>query len=90
MVKRHSPKLAKPAPSKTGRTHGRTNDVWTFVLIFCASVVSYWPALQGAMLWDDSEHVTSPELQSLRGLWRIWTERGVTQQYYRCSIAPSG
>src|ERR1700728_4695142 len=82
MVKRHSPKFAKPAAPKTGRTHGRTKDAWSFVLIFCASMAAYWPALQGAMLWDDSEHVTPPELQSLRGLWRIWSERGVTQQYY--------
>ncbi len=34
------------------------------------------------MLWDDSGHVTPPELQSLHGLWRIWFHREATQQYY--------
>ena len=34
------------------------------------------------MLWDDSGHVTRPDLRSLQGLWRIWTEPGATQQYY--------
>jgi tetratricopeptide (TPR) repeat protein len=34
------------------------------------------------MLWDDSSHVTEPGLQSLHGLWRIWSELGATQQYY--------
>jgi tetratricopeptide (TPR) repeat protein len=34
------------------------------------------------MLWDDSAHVTPPELQSLHGLWRIWFDRAATQQYY--------
>ena len=34
------------------------------------------------MLWDDSAHVTRPELQSLHGLWRVWFDLGATQQYY--------
>jgi tetratricopeptide (TPR) repeat protein len=34
------------------------------------------------MIWDDTAHVTSPALQSLHGLWRIWFELGATQQYY--------
>jgi tetratricopeptide (TPR) repeat protein len=34
------------------------------------------------LLWDDSGHITAPELQSLHGLWRIWFELGTTQQYY--------
>ena len=74
MVKRRSPKSAKPA--------GRTPDLWSFALIFGASLVAYWPALEGTLLWDDSAHVTSPELQSLHGLWRIWFDRAATQQYY--------
>ena len=36
----------------------------------------------GALLWDDAGHVTPPDLQSFDGLWRIWSERQATQQYY--------
>ena len=46
------------------------------------TLVAYWPALRGGLLWDDTAHVTRPELRSLRGLGRIWSELGATQQYY--------
>lgn len=36
----------------------------------------------GTLLWDDAAHVTPPDLQSFDGLWRIWSERQATQQYY--------
>jgi protein O-mannosyl-transferase len=45
-------------------------------------MAAYWPAVDGALLWDDSGHVTAPDLQSLDGLGRIWLDRQVTQQYY--------
>ena len=45
-------------------------------------VVAYLPAVRGGFIWDDDAHVTKPELQSLHGLWRIWSEVGATQQYY--------
>jgi tetratricopeptide (TPR) repeat protein len=45
-------------------------------------VIAYFPALRGALLWDDNMHVTRPELQSLPGLWRIWFDLPATQQYY--------
>ena len=47
-----------------------------------AVFAAYWPALSGALLWDDDAHVTRPDLRSLHGLWRIWSEPGATQQYY--------
>ena len=47
-----------------------------------AVFVAYLPALNGGLLWDDFSHITVPELRSLGGLWRIWTELGATQQYY--------
>src|SRR5580704_7613774 len=50
--------------------------------LFLATLIAYWPALNGELLWDDSSHVTRLELQSLHGLWRIWFELGATQQYY--------
>ena len=45
-------------------------------------MAAYLPALNGGLLWDDDRHLTSPGLQSLHGLWRIWFEFGATQQYY--------
>lgn len=50
--------------------------------LFAAVFLSYAPAINGGWLWDDDAHVTSPELRSLDGLKRIWTEVGATQQYY--------
>ncbi len=44
--------------------------------------MAYWPALEGDVLWDDPGHLTDPELQSLDGLQRIWTDARATQQYY--------
>ncbi len=52
------------------------------VLIFCAAVLAYLPALPGAFIWNDSDYVTAPALRSLDGLGRIWAEPGATQQYY--------
>jgi protein O-mannosyl-transferase len=53
-----------------------------FLLLLTVTVVSYIPALQGGFLWDDDRHITKPELQSVHGLWRIWSDIGATQQYY--------
>jgi tetratricopeptide (TPR) repeat protein len=54
----------------------------TWAVLFCATLVAYFPALRGGMLWDDDRHVTAPALQSLQGLSRIWSDLGATQQYY--------
>jgi tetratricopeptide (TPR) repeat protein len=50
--------------------------------IVCCVFLAYLPALEGGLLWDDAAHVTRPELRSLHGLWRIWSDLGATQQYY--------
>jgi tetratricopeptide (TPR) repeat protein len=50
--------------------------------ILCATLIAYWPALHGGLLWDDAGHVTRPSLRSLHGLWRIWFDLSATQQYY--------
>lgn len=52
------------------------------LLLLAVTVLAYWPALNGSLLWDDVGHVTKPELQSIGGLWRIWLDLGATQQYY--------
>ena len=63
------------AQKKANRDHA-------WLLIPAAVFVAYLPALNGGPLWDDFSHITVPELRSLEGLWRIWTEVGATQQYY--------
>src|ERR1051326_8157510 len=52
------------------------------VLLYATTFIAYWPSLHGGLVWDDIAHITRPELQSLRGLGRIWFEVGATQQYY--------
>ena len=54
----------------------------TFAAVLTATLVAYWPALRGGMLWDDAQHVTPAALRTLDGLRRIWLEPGATQQYY--------
>src|SRR5580700_2519383 len=56
--------------------------IGTWALLFFGTLICYSPALHGGPLWDDDHHVTSPDLQSLHGLWRIWFDPGATQQYY--------
>jgi protein O-mannosyl-transferase len=55
---------------------------WTAALIVGLTLLCYWPALRGALLWDDDGHVTKPELRSLAGLGQIWFNIHATQQYY--------
>ena len=52
------------------------------VLIFILTLSAYSFSVSGKPLWDDDAHLTSPALQSLHGLSRIWFEVGATQQYY--------
>jgi tetratricopeptide (TPR) repeat protein len=52
------------------------------LLVFGLVLACYWPALRGGRVWDDKGHITRPDLQSLPGLVRIWTQLGATQQYY--------
>jgi protein O-mannosyl-transferase len=52
------------------------------LLLVIATLIAYQPAWRGQPIWDDSGHLTKPELRSLGGLARIWTQLGATQQYY--------
>jgi Flp pilus assembly protein TadD len=53
-----------------------------FAALLVVTLLVYQPAWHGAPLWDDDGHLTRPELQSVEGLRRIWTEPAATQQYY--------
>src|ERR1700733_12184615 len=59
-----------------------------YALIFCATLIAYIPALNGRLLWDDDAHITTPAMQNLHGLWRIWFDLGATQQYYPLLHSP--
>jgi protein O-mannosyl-transferase len=56
---------------------------WLFAAALVVAVFfAYQPAWHGGLLWDDEDHVTRLELRSSDGLWRIWTEKEATLQYY--------
>jgi tetratricopeptide (TPR) repeat protein len=57
------------------------------LLLIIATLMAYQPAWHGQRLWDDDAHLTQPELRSLNGLGRIWTDVGATQQYYPLSFS---
>ncbi|MBV9618378.1 MAG: hypothetical protein JO201_04120, partial [Verrucomicrobia bacterium] len=63
-----------------GKT-ARATCLFALVLIAIALLV-YRPAWNGRPIWDDDAHITNPSLRSLYGLTLIWTQLGVTQQYY--------
>jgi protein O-mannosyl-transferase len=73
------PPATAPGPEPLGATAPSLG--WLLALV-AVVVVAYSPALRGGFLWDDDAHVTRPELRSLAGLLRIWTDVGATQQYY--------
>jgi tetratricopeptide (TPR) repeat protein len=52
------------------------------LLLLIVTLAAYKPAWNGQPIWDDDHHITRPELRSVNGLTRIWTELGAAQQYY--------
>jgi len=75
---------ARPGPfdSRAGAVaQGRPSKLEPLILL-AATLVAYFPAWHGGVLWDDNAHLTRPDLQSTAGLWRIWFDIGATQQYY--------
>ncbi len=67
---------------ETGATPARWPEPLLVALVVGATLVTFWPSLHGAFIWNDSDYVTRPDLRSLAGLGRIWTKLGATQQYY--------
>jgi tetratricopeptide (TPR) repeat protein len=61
----------------------RSSRNWLFGLVLIgATALAYQPAWNGKPIWDDDLHITPPELRSLHGLIRIWTEPSAAPQYY--------
>jgi tetratricopeptide (TPR) repeat protein len=79
------PSRADPSSSRSASS-AAWPDRWVAVLVASLTagltLVAYWPAVHGTLVWDDAGHVTAPALRSLAGLWRIWFSLGATQQYY--------
>ena len=69
-----------------GRSSPRASfwsNPWLFAGVLVAAVfLVYQPAWQGGLIWDDTEHVTRPELRCWHGLYRIWFDVRATAQYY--------
>jgi tetratricopeptide (TPR) repeat protein len=59
----------------------RHDGLLGFFLLLC-TIAAYQPAWHAGFVWDDDNHVTPPALRSVKGLARIWTQLGATQQYY--------
>src|SRR5947209_14282440 len=56
---------------------------WLFALaLVVVTFLVYQPAWNGRPIWDDEIHITRPDLRSLPGLARIWTDPSATPQYY--------
>ncbi|HZZ19089.1 MAG TPA: hypothetical protein VFE25_06965, partial [Opitutaceae bacterium] len=51
-------------------------------LLVVAVFAAYQPVWHAGFIWDDDAHVTRPDMRSLHGLWRIWSDPSATQQYY--------
>jgi tetratricopeptide (TPR) repeat protein len=66
-------------PQKPARGRGYLPESLALLALVLAA---YWGVWHDGFIWDDDAHVTRAGLRSLRGLLRIWTEPGATQQYY--------
>src|SRR5581483_6949960 len=73
---------AEKAPAGVPAAGSRLQSAWPWLAIFAATIICYWPAINGTPVWDDDVHITRPWLQGVDGLWRIWFQLGATQQYY--------
>jgi tetratricopeptide (TPR) repeat protein len=75
-------RIAQPSAATDSLDRTQVFEWIGLALIVLVTVVVYLPALNGGVLWDDSAHLTRPELQTWTGLARIWTDPHATQQYY--------
>jgi tetratricopeptide (TPR) repeat protein len=53
------------------------------MVLLCATLGAYLPAIGGGFVWDDDDHVwRNSTLRTPSGLIQIWTDIGATPQYY--------
>lgn len=57
---------------------------WKPALILLTAFIAYDPALNGGLLWDDSDWTEEiePLTRDLAGLWRMWRDPTALQQYF--------
>jgi tetratricopeptide (TPR) repeat protein len=68
-------------PSRTSRRWLR--DGFAALFLIAATLITYWPAVHGTFIWDDTDHISNNmALRSPHGLWEIWFKPGATCQYY--------
>ncbi len=71
-----------PTAAPLDRPPPRALSLALGALVFAVTLLAYLPAIRAGFIWNDSDYVTAPALQSWHGLWRIWSEVGATEQYY--------
>jgi len=81
-ARRREQERARAAARATGSESPGDDWWWIVGGLLAAVLLAYLPATSGQFQWDDDAHVTRPDLRSLGGLARIWTDFGATQQYY--------
>src|SRR6202453_3584804 len=60
-----------------------TKILFLALLIGAAILAIYWPAFHGEWLWDDDVYITDNLLlRNMAGLWTIWSQPGITKDYY--------
>ena len=59
------------------RSPFKINETTSTLLLIGLAFLVYAPALSAGFIWDDGRAITNnPALQSVRGLWNIWTGHG--------------
>ncbi len=77
-----APPKHPPAPRlHIPRVQISSRDFGLAVLLIGMLLFVYLPALNGGAVWDDDAHITRSDLQSWRGLGRIWFQPGATEEY---------
>ena len=76
--------LRRTAGSSPVTRTSLTHRTWLLALVLViATFAAYQPVWHAGFIWDDDGHVTeNPNLRSVHGLYRIWFEPSVDQQYY--------
>ncbi|HVW22580.1 MAG TPA: tetratricopeptide repeat protein [Opitutaceae bacterium] len=60
----------------------RRRGVGAALALAAALLLAYAPLFHAGFVWDDDAFVLRPDLHSLHGLARIWTDLSATEQYF--------